>query len=141
MDQIRAWRDAGVDARAIGVAARSGRIVKDAKEALDAAGIKVTLLADTSDAVRVGTMHKMKGLEFRCVAVIAVDSGVVPAPSAMKPYEEDAKAHAEDMQQERCLLFVACTRTRGHLYVRTPSRPAPFSRVDSARPETTAGAC
>ena len=59
----------------------------------------------------------MKGLEFRCVAVIGVDDGIVPARAAVTPYEEDPKAHAQDLQRERCLLFIACTRARDHLYV------------------------
>jgi ATP-dependent exoDNAse (exonuclease V) beta subunit len=29
----------------------------------------------------------------------------------------DPIAHAQDLQREGCLLFVACTRARDHLYV------------------------
>ena len=44
----------------------------------------VSLSAKSSkDAVRVGTMHGMKGLEFQAVAVIGVADGIVPAPSAL----------------------------------------------------------
>ncbi len=115
--QVRGWLDAGVEPAAIGVAARSTRIADAARSALSAAGMKAASLTSTTAAVRVGTMHKMKGLEFRCVAVIGVDDGIVPARAAVTPYEEDPKAHAQDLQRERCLLFVACTRARDHLYV------------------------
>jgi hypothetical protein len=115
-DQVREWLDMGVEPRAIGIAARSTKIADAAKESLKAAGVKAAPLTSTTDAVRVGTMHGMKGLEFRCVAVIGIDDGVVPLLAAVTPYEEDAKAHAQDLQKERCLLFVACTRARDHLY-------------------------
>jgi superfamily I DNA/RNA helicase len=68
----------------------------------------------------------MKGLEFQAVAVIGVSDGVMPAPNAVTSSGEDALAHAQDLQRERCLLFVACTRARDHLYVSYSGRPSPF---------------
>jgi hypothetical protein len=76
------------------VAARSTKIANAAKEALTAAGIRTLSLTAGANVVRAGTMHKMKGLEFQCVAVIGVDADVVPLPAAITSYEEDAKAHA-----------------------------------------------
>jgi superfamily I DNA/RNA helicase len=78
------------------------------------------------DAIRVGTMHGMKGLEFQAVAVIGVSEGAVPAPSAVTSASEDPLAHALDLQRERCVLFVACTRARDHLYVSYSGTPSPF---------------
>jgi superfamily I DNA/RNA helicase len=71
-------------------------------------------------------MHAMKGLEFQAVAVIGVSDGVVPAPDAVTPLAEDPRAHAQDRQRERCLLFVACTRARDHLYLSYSGTPSPF---------------
>jgi superfamily I DNA/RNA helicase len=71
-------------------------------------------------------MHGMKGLEFRAVAVIGVEQGLVPAPAAVTPAGDDAVAHAQDLQRERCVLFVACTRARDHLYVSCTGEPSPF---------------
>lgn len=68
----------------------------------------------------------MKGLEFQAVAVVGVSDGVVPAPSAVTPSEVDAVAHTQDLQRERCLLFVACTRARDHLYLSYSGSPSPF---------------
>jgi len=101
---------------------------EQAAAALKAAGIPVTSLTAKSakDAARVGTMHRMKGLEFQAVAVIGVADGVVPAPAAVIPAETDLLAHAQDLQRERCLLFVACTRARDHLYVSYSGSPSPF---------------
>ena len=79
-----------------------------------------------SSEVRVGTMHGMKGLEFQAVAVIGVQDGSVPAISALTSAETDPVAHAQDLQRERCVLFVACTRARDHLYVSYAGSPSPF---------------
>src|SRR6185437_986422 len=77
-------------------------------------------------AVRAGTMQTMKGLEFQAVAVVGVEEGTVPAPSALTPATEDAAAHVQDLQRERCVLFVACTRARDHLYVSGTGQPSVF---------------
>jgi hypothetical protein len=77
-------------------------------------------------AVRVGTMHSFKGLEFRCVAVIGVTEEALPFPKAVTPPEVDPKQHETDPMSERCLLFVARTRARDSLYVSWPGEPSPY---------------
>jgi superfamily I DNA/RNA helicase len=126
--QVTAWREEAIEPHAIGIAARSGQILRAAGAALEAAGIKTLSLSAKSrtNAVRIGTMHGMKGLEFQAVAVIGVADGIVPAPSAVTPKEDDPVAHAQDLQRERCLLFVACTRARDHLYLSYTGSPSPF---------------
>jgi hypothetical protein len=126
--RVRGWLDEGIEAHAIGIAARSGQVHRAASAALGAAGIKTLSLSakSRSNAVRVGTMHGMKGLEFQAVAVIGVADGIVPAPSAVTPEEDDPVARAQDLQRERCLLFVACTRARDRLYLSYTGSPSPF---------------
>lgn len=126
VEQVRGWLDDGVEPNSIGVAARWRSLAKTAAEALKAAGIKAVQVPAASSGVRVATMHKMKGLEFRCVAAIGVNDETVPSPSAITPEEEDKLAHQHDLQRERCLLFVACTRARDRLYVSYSGRPSPF---------------
>jgi superfamily I DNA/RNA helicase len=76
--------------------------------------------------VRAGTMHAMKGLEFRAVAVIGVEEGVVPDPATIATDDGDPLARAQNVQRERCVLFVACTRARDHLYVSHTGEPSPL---------------
>jgi superfamily I DNA/RNA helicase len=71
-------------------------------------------------------MHAMKGLEFQAVALIGVEDGIIPAPAALTPANEDALAHAQDLQRERCVLFVAATRARDHLAVSHVGPRSPF---------------
>jgi superfamily I DNA/RNA helicase len=127
-ERVRGWIGEGIEPHAIGIAARAGYMAEQAAATLKAAGIPVTSLTAKSakDAARVGTMHRMKGLEFQAVAVIGVADGVVPAPAAVTPAETDPLAHTQDLQRERCLLFVACTRARDHLYVSYSGSPSPF---------------
>jgi superfamily I DNA/RNA helicase len=79
-----------------------------------------------SESVSVGTMHAMKGLEFRCVAIAGVGANQVPAAPAITPAEEDQQTHDRDMQRERCLLFVACTRAREDLLITWSDQASPF---------------
>ena len=146
-ERIRSWLAAGLEPGAIGVTARSAGLVREAREALEADGLDTTSISVRRGAagVRAGTMHAMKGLEFQAVAVIGVEEGVVPDPAAITADDEDPLAHAQDLQRERCVLFVACTRARDHLYVSAtgklstflPPRPADLplpSHVTPSRP-------
>ncbi|RSN57986.1 UvrD-helicase domain-containing protein [Actinomadura sp. WAC 06369] len=124
--QVRTWIDDGVEPGSIGVAARYVFLVKRVVGRLKAAGVPACQVPGSSDGVQVGTMHRMKGLEFRCIAVVGADESSLPSGQALTSEDEDPKAHAQDVQKERCLLFVACTRARDHLYVSYTDRPSPF---------------
>lgn len=120
VDTVHTWLDAGIAPNEIGVAVRTNRLVDDAVAALKSQAIPVVTLAGATapdDAVAVGTMHRMKGLEFRCIAVIGLNDQLMPPPGAITPEGEDDTTHRQDLRRERCLLFVACTRAREHLAV------------------------
>jgi hypothetical protein len=126
--RIRGWLSTAIEPQAIGVAARTASLVRQARQALTAEGIATVPLRGRGDpqAVRVGTMHAMKGLEFQAVAVIGVEQGLVPEPASVTPETEDAITHAQDLQRERCVLFAACTRARDHLFVSGTGSPSEF---------------
>jgi superfamily I DNA/RNA helicase len=131
---VRAWLAEGVRPGQIGVAARTTALARAAVTALGSAGIEATVLGEGtrgSAGVVVATMHRMKGLEFRCVAVIGVDARTVPLAAAVAADTEDPIAHEWDIQRERCLLFVACTRAREQLVVSWSGAPSPF--LDAVR--------
>jgi hypothetical protein len=126
--RVRSWLAAGIEPGAIGITARSAALVRDAREALSSAGVDTTSIMGRGGAagVRAGTMHAMKGLEFRAVAVIGVEEGVVPDPATIATDDGDPLARAQNVQRERCVLFVACTRARDHLYVSHTGEPSPL---------------
>ncbi|WP_214109053.1 UvrD-helicase domain-containing protein [Acrocarpospora catenulata] len=113
---VSEWLADGVPPNEVAVTARTVELVRTARAALRAAGIEVKVTA----------LHGMKGLEFRRVAVIGVADGIVPSPEALTPATEDPTARAHDLQRERGLLYVACTRANELLYVSYSGRASPF---------------
>ncbi|WP_432198788.1 UvrD-helicase domain-containing protein [Streptomyces sp. bgisy027] len=135
--QAEQWIASGVEAEHIGVPVRFIQLGRDIAQALERAGIAACVLkaGRGGPGVRIGTMHRMKGLEFRCVAVAGVNDGTVPMKSAVTAVEVDAQQHQEDLNSELSLLFVACTRAREVLRVSWHGAPSPFlAPVTDPRP-------
>jgi superfamily I DNA/RNA helicase len=133
--QLTRWIDSGVPEEDIAVCARSGGF--DAIAAvLKNAGILPCILGrdlPKEDGVRLGTMHRLKGIEFRCVAVIDADDDSVPAHWDVTSESVDPVRHLEDLRRERCVLYVACTRARDDLWIGWSGRPSRFLAVVGAR--------
>ncbi|PRW65366.1 UvrD-helicase domain-containing protein [Actinopolyspora mortivallis] len=128
--QVRSWLDQGVLTNEIAVCARFNVLLDKAAEHLQADGVPVVRVknrpATEDEGVRLATMHAMKGLEFRCVAVIGVTAKALPFERDITPHEIDAQQHRNDLFKQRCLLFVACTRAREELAVSWSGTPSPF---------------
>ncbi|MGN2640570.1 UvrD-helicase domain-containing protein [Nocardia takedensis] len=127
-ETVLGWMARGVAAHEIGIATRAKAFGESIRNDLAAAGVPVVDLASSAseEGVNVGTMHRMKGLEFRCLIVAGVGEHSVPARAAVTPIADDKHAHALDLQRERCLLFVACTRAREELSVSWHGMISPF---------------
>ncbi len=66
---------------------------------------------DTSDTVKLMTLHSSKGLEFRTVFIVgAADRGIPLAP----------KDGEDNMEEERRLMYVGMTRARQRLFISYP---------------------
>ncbi|MFC9670047.1 UvrD-helicase domain-containing protein [Streptomyces sp. NPDC056949] len=132
-ERIQGWIADGVAPAEIGVCARFNLTLDKAADHLRAAGIPVTRVKGQippgAVGVRLATMHAMKGLEFRAVAVLGVSAGVVPFAREITPAEVDPLQHEGDMLRERCLLFVACTRAREALRVSWSGEASEFIPV------------
>ncbi|MFC4871284.1 ATP-dependent helicase [Negadavirga shengliensis] len=64
---------------------------------------------DTNDAVTLMTIHSSKGLEFRHVFVVGMEEDLFPSQMMMQS--------REDLEEERRLFYVACTRAMEKLYL------------------------
>ncbi|MGW5211137.1 UvrD-helicase domain-containing protein [Streptomyces sp. NPDC004051] len=128
--RVRDWVAQGIHPSEIGVCARFNVLLDKAYDKLSAAGVPVVRVRDNPgrdvNGVRLATMHAMKGLEFRCVAVLGVTAGAVPFGREVTPASVDALQHESDLLRERCLLFVACTRAREALAVSWSGAGSPF---------------
>ena len=134
-EALHAWHDDGIDWEDMAVVARGQHVWRPAASALRNADIPVVELkrsATGDDSVRIGTMHGLKGLEFRAVAVVGVSEGFVPR-QGITPPEEDEVVHRNEMQDERNLLFVAVTRPRERLRVSWHGAPSQFLPLKGAR--------
>ncbi|WP_439150486.1 3'-5' exonuclease [Sulfitobacter sp.] len=80
-------------------------------------------LHDTHPALNCLTMHDAKGSEFQAVAVIALDSQVLPDEKRILSAKDEGQLD-EVMSTERHLLYVGATRARDYLWI---SGSAPIS--------------
>ncbi|MFF4470624.1 UvrD-helicase domain-containing protein [Streptomyces sp. NPDC001599] len=130
VERVRGWINQGIAPSEIGVCTRFNVLLDKAYDRLTAAGVPVVRVKDGQgsgvDGVRLATMHAMKGLEFRCVAVLGVTAGAVPFAREVTPVSVDSLQHDSDLMRERCLLFVACTRAREALAVTWSGAGSPF---------------
>lgn len=76
--------------------------------------------------VRVATMHRVKGLEFKYVFVVAVNNRIVPLPAAIN--HTDTISEAESITSEKCLLYVALTRAQKGAYITSYGKKSEFLR-------------
>jgi superfamily I DNA/RNA helicase len=109
------------------LAARTNKLLRDDyRPMLGELGIESILLEDgeDGDGVRLGTMHRVKGLEFPAMILAGVNAQHVPWPDPV--VEDDPVAKAEHEERERSLLFVAATRARDLLIVTGWGSPSPL---------------
>jgi mRNA-degrading endonuclease RelE of RelBE toxin-antitoxin system len=99
---------------------RKALLDQRAAPAVRQAGLLSSILAQEDDhscpGVALASMHRAKGLEFRAVAVIGVERGLVPEPCAVNS-ATDPQERTLLLDQERQLLYVAMTRAREELLV------------------------
>ena len=65
----------------------------------------------SSESVALMTLHAAKGLEFENVFIVGLEEGILPHQRAN--YQEDA----DELEEERRLLFVGMTRAKLNLYL------------------------
>lgn len=133
--QVKKWIKKGSNYKGadVGVFYRTKWLVADIAKSLSQSGVGVLRLGANTDlgrpGVRVGTMHRAKGLEFKAVWVAGVEAGRLPLSKAVDAAADQA-GRDDAINMERSLLYVAMTRARHHLTLSWSGRPSEFlSRV------------
>jgi superfamily I DNA/RNA helicase len=78
------------------------------------------------EAVRIGTMHRFKGLEFQRVFLTSVGEGQVPHQRIEQYRIANPDRYRQEEQRARSLVFVAATRARDELVVTWSGRASRF---------------
>jgi hypothetical protein len=117
---ITQMREDGILPSEIGLFVRTRGQLPRARAAVEAAGLQWLELSErdqeASGNVLIGTMHLAKGLEFKAVAVIACDDGVLPLQSRLEAVADETELD-DVYETERHLFYVACTRARDRLLI------------------------
>lgn len=119
--KVKGLIDGGVSAKNICVVARTHKLLDDYIAHFTSSGIRCYEIKGNKaddrglDGIRVATMHRVKGLEFQYVFVVAANNRIIPLASAID--HTDAVSEQETMTAEKCLLYVALTRAQKGAYI------------------------
>lgn len=114
--------------RDIVVIARLNNQLNEMKNYLDKAGIPATVFTGRSafdfaeESVKLVTMHSIKGLEFKVVLAIGLNSKTMPYISGNLDDDDVEVIEA----RERKLLYVGMTRATEMLYLTSSDKPSKF---------------
>ncbi len=128
VDEIEKLKSSGEDLKSICIVTRTNKHLDDYIIGLSKRGIKTyeikrSRIDDRSfEGVRMATMHRVKGLEFKHVFVVAVNKRIVPLHSAINI--SDPVVREEALMAEKSLLYVALTRAQKSTYVTSYGQPS-----------------
>jgi len=81
----------------------------------------------STEAIRVATMHRVKGLDFDHVIIASMNDGLVPLE--LNEVSNEDKINKELLQKEKSLVFVAATRAKKSLLVTSYSKSSTLLNV------------
>lgn len=127
-EEIQKLHEADVKLEDICVVARTHKQIESTTIKLKTLGIPCYEINnnitdnDSEPGVRMATMHRVKGLEFRYVFVISVNRNIIP----METTNYDESDNEDNRIIERCLIYVALTRAQVRAYVLSYGNPSSF---------------
>ncbi|WP_100444504.1 UvrD-helicase domain-containing protein [Glycomyces xiaoerkulensis] len=127
--QVRAWT-AENPPGAVAVAVPSRRMVEQIVERLNSEGVGAGALSKErqlgEDIVHVGTMHRLKGLEYRYMLISGIGAQYFPSDRIKKLADTDPQRYELELDKVRNLLFVATTRARDEVVFTWTGEPSPL---------------
>ncbi len=134
VEQIKLLQSSGLSLSEICIVARTSRLCSAYEDILKDHGIATHTLSRqkvddrSKEGVRFATMHRIKGLEFRCVMMAGINHGVVPLSIAMKASQDVVEQRLTDIN-ERALFHVAATRAVRYLYISSHGAASEYLRA------------
>lgn len=121
LSEIKKLVSNGVSAKNICVVARTHKLLDDYISQFTSNGMRCYEIKGNKaddrglDGIRVATMHRVKGLEFQYIFVVAANKRIIPLASAID--HMDMVSEHETTTAEKCLLYVALTRAQKGAYI------------------------
>ena len=92
---------------------------------LDRAKKCINKMGTIGENIHLLTMHDAKGLEFKSVAIIGCEEGILPSEARLIKARDEAEID-EIMATERHLFYVAFSRAREHVWVSCAGQPCEY---------------
>ena len=92
---------------------------------LDRAKKCINKMGTIGENIHLLTMHDAKGLEFKSVAIIGCEEGILPSEARLIKARDEAEID-EIMATERHLFYVAFSRAREHVWVSCAGQPSEY---------------
>lgn len=131
VENINHLQNSGLSLSEICIVTRTNSLCGTYEEILQSYGLATHTLSRqkvddrSKEGVRLATMHRIKGLEFRCVMMVGINHGVVPLSKAIKASQDVVEQRLTDIN-ERALFHVAATRAVRYLYISSYGIPSEY---------------
>lgn len=122
--QINALKDAGYSTQDMCVVVRTNDLTENYAQALKAQGIAVHPISRNRpdnpyvEGVRIATMHRIKGLEFKVVFIAGMDLDIFSSPELT----DDLQPNKACILLEKSLFYVASSRACDLLFLSTTNQ-------------------
>ena len=126
--EIKRMKKEGLDLAEIAIFSRKNADLQTIQAALTRNKVKSQIIARegaSGDGVRLGTLHRAKGLEFKSVFVVNVSDEQVPQRSLLQDVQ-DQQLRSDLLDRERQLLYVGITRARDEAVLTWVGYPSRF---------------
>jgi len=128
VSQLRDVISDGVRLKDICVTVRTKHLAERYAKVLKDEDIPIYMLgqdssdSESSEGLRIATMHRIKGLEFQYVFLAGINHGVIPEPKAI--LSDDPVERRDALFNERALLHVAVTRAIKGVFISYNGKPS-----------------
>jgi superfamily I DNA/RNA helicase/mRNA-degrading endonuclease RelE of RelBE toxin-antitoxin system len=126
---VRHLKEWGSDV-SVAVAVPERRQRAEVEDYLNAQGVRAAAIGSDRprdhDAVHVGTLHGLKGLEYQRMILAGICDSAIPGARVEALRDSDPVRYQRELLRARSLLFVAATRARDSLVITWHGQPSRF---------------